>query len=788
MAQKTINIDDFYLKSTWTYKSSSSTTGYYTDPTSPSTASKTVSVDLSSIPAGSRVTSATLSLNNGGGGPAYAIASGVSVRITDSSMNVSSWFSSLPSSLSIKFTFSAWSEGISYYSTTKTGSYTNHFSSIILTINYELPNSTGKLNKSSVPANGSTITLTITPTNSAYTHRVDWLLEGNTSSHNHSRTQTLAAGTTTDTWTIASSFADAIPNGTSKTASVTLSTINNGTTIGSVTYTFTITIPSSVTPTVDSGGGISYTVVDGWSGELVQNMSKATLILSGAHAGTGATISSVVFSGWGATANGSVSGSNYTATTGVLTSGGYKTVKAVITDSRGRSLTVTATNLLPVRTYSYPVITSVTAKRCRKEGSSYILDDMGTFVNVSVNYSYWRINNESYQAQNSVVSSNRVVYYKESTASSYTTSPNRLSDGTVTSTAVKNNISGATAIVHGGDATNGAISTDKSYNIRVRIIDALGNIANAVVTVPTTKYVFHFRDGGRAVGIGRAASDTDDSLMINEDWLVSVGGGDISPYGKGAMHNVYKGILLAGVDLNNITDFGYYAVHSDTVDSISNLPVQDVGVLVVRTACDNERGRAASGVYWSGLQLYYTRTGSIYKRYISTSATAGEVSVGAWAKLATVNDVTASNLSGTVPINKGGTGASTLIEAKRGLGVSMPATGSITLPENTVIPGIITNGRKNAVFTISLNKELPSSAAPSSLSGNVYLLTHNGKISLNGSDGPFSILSIGSANITVNQALGIININFTASDTYESSNNVPVSMLVANGGLTLSWS
>ena len=103
-------------------------------------------------------------------------------------------------------------------------------------------NSTIESVTSSVSINGTnTSTVKITRTNDSYTHTVKWTV----GSHTYSATK---VGTSTS-YAIPASWIDALPNSTSGTAKVTVSTYNGSTKIGSdVSKNFTITVPTSVDP------------------------------------------------------------------------------------------------------------------------------------------------------------------------------------------------------------------------------------------------------------------------------------------------------------------------------------------------------------------------------------------------------------------------------------------------------------------------------------------------------------------------------------------------------------
>ena len=133
--------------------------------------------------------------------------------------------------------------------------------------------------------------------------------------------------------------------------------------IGTKTCTLTLTIPSSVKPTISS---LTASRVDGdvpsvWS-IYVQSKSKATLTINGAAGSYGSTIKSYSISGGG------YSGTVSTLTTGFLNSSGTITFTATVTDSRGRT-SAAATVSITVVAYSVPSFSSYNSQRCNSGGT-----------------------------------------------------------------------------------------------------------------------------------------------------------------------------------------------------------------------------------------------------------------------------------------------------------------------------------------------------------------------------------------------------------------------------------
>ena len=696
MATATFAIDDFSLRSTWSVEvvddgyGPSGHTSHYEFGT-PSTPTKSVSVNLASIPSGSRVTSAVLSAKTYGSGVRSAEANNISVDVTNdktgaNAPDVTAWFSNISGgtfgTFTIVFSFTGYASA--------SGSSTCQFTNLALTVNYELPHSTATFNTGSIAA-GQNKTITIVPSNASYTHRIKYALGGRVA-----WSDMLPAGTTTyninvpvnETWL------SELKNATSGTLYFRLFTYNGSTEVGSIQYHYTLTVPTNVVPTAGTftvSPVADGAIPDGWSSLFVQNYSKAQLSLANVQGVYGSTITGVQFTGWGGSVSGTASGTTYSATSGLLTEKGSRTISAIVTDSRGRTTTVTKT--ITVTEYFKPYIQSITAKRCLQDGT---LDDLGTYVRLVVTAAIAPVDG------NNAISATS-TWYKKASDANYTEAGYTFTNNT--------------PVIIG----NGQISTDNAYNIRARLRDKTGALAIGTATVPTATYVLHFRDGGKAIGIGTAASATDNSLTVNSTWSAMIGGADLS---KAYSHIVYQGELASGTDLNNCTTYGYYSVHTASAAGISHMPANEAGTLIVMSTCDDEKSTSVvpTGTWWCGLQAFITiNGGNIYTRYLRTRDTAGVLEYGTWKKLATTDEISATDLVGTVPPSKGGTGQTSLEAANIAIGAGKTMTLS-----QVCFSGVITSSNSEARFTIPLGRRI--TAQHVAVSGTGYIHTASGKI------------------------------------------------------------
>ena len=187
---------------------------------------------------------------------------------------------------------------------------------------------------------------------------------------------TVTAGTTksyTSTYAFPHSL---LPNSTSATITATLYTYSNSgytSLVGSDTKTFTLSVPSSIVPSISSVTLAPYNT-NSWinsKGYWVAGFTRADVTTS-ATAGSGASISSIV-------ATGDITGTGASFRSGVLSSG-TKSVTITVTDSRGRTATRTVTQV--VQAYNSPTATIVSAQRGTYANGTWTADEDGNHIRV----------------------------------------------------------------------------------------------------------------------------------------------------------------------------------------------------------------------------------------------------------------------------------------------------------------------------------------------------------------------------------------------------------------------
>lgn len=345
------------------------------------------------------------------------------------------------------------SAGIWYYTSSNcTGSGTFTLDTIPRASSASVPNFTM----------GTAGTISINRANANFTHTLSVKLGGNT--------YQIASGVSTSyKWTPAlSEWGQRVPNATSVSCTMILDTYNGSTKVGTAEYGFTLYVPTSAVPTISS---LSVSVVNdnatvkGW-GIAVKGYSK----LQWSAAASGASGSSL--KGWAFTAGG-LTGSAASGTTGIIQTAGSITPSIKVTDSRDRTATKTA-SAVTVYDYAAPNVTNAAAYRCDADGNA---DDGGTNVRITLTAHISSVNGKN--------SSTLQYRYKQAGGS----------------------FNGWTAFTSG--AILSGFAADKSYEVELRAVDALGNSKAVSIPIPTESVWLHGKDGGKGAAFGKYAEEDD---------------------------------------------------------------------------------------------------------------------------------------------------------------------------------------------------------------------------------------------------------------------------------------
>lgn len=329
---------------------------------------------------------------------------------------------------------------------------------------------------SSVSVTGSNaVTVAIDRKSSSFTHTVVFAFGS------HSKTTT-GVGTSTS-YAIPQSWLTAIPNATSGTAKVTVTTYSGSTKIGSaVSKNFTLTVPASVVPTI-SGVTIAETEagINAQFGGYVQSKSKAKVIITAAGV-YGSTIKSYKTTLDGKSYSGSA------PTTGTLSTAGNRTVTITVTDSRGRTASTTRT--ITVIAYAAPKINTFTASRANGLGAA---DDNGTMALAKIKFSVSAVNNKN--------SKSYVVEYRQKGTDEWTQAE-----------------AGSVYNYDSSMLLNLNLDTDASFDLRLSVTDFFST-TTATTEIATAFTLVDFNASGKGLAFGKV-SEAENGMEIDMDLSV----------------------------------------------------------------------------------------------------------------------------------------------------------------------------------------------------------------------------------------------------------------------------
>ena len=397
---------------------------------------------------------------------------------------------------------------------------TGGYGSSMVAFNLPLPTikraSTGKVTATEL---GKVATITIDRKNSSFKHTLRYNWDG--------KTGTIATNVDTScNWTLPLDFANTVPNAVYHWGTVYIDTYSGSTKIGTKEVTFNANIPASIKPTL---GGISLsdsnTTVSNLintSNTFVQVLSNIKVAFNNASGAYSSTISNyraeIVGKNLSTTSNG--------GSLGMMNFNGSVTVRATVTDSRGRTSDPVEipVNVLP---YFTPHM-SFTAQR---SGS------VSTTLTVTRNARIAPLTVGGKQKNKMIIS----FKYKEHSATNYTTDTGSAGGTWTTIDNLTNSRANLAA----------TFSTLKTYDIIGKIEDAFTSY-EFLATVGTEKFPIAIRPD--RVGFGKTPENAN---AVDSDWVFKYKNKDIQHHQLTA--NDGTAIMLPdGTDLNTVTACGFY--------------------------------------------------------------------------------------------------------------------------------------------------------------------------------------------------------------------------------------
>lgn len=376
--------------------------------------------------------------------------------------------------------------------------------------------STGKVTATEL---GKVATITIDRKNSSFKHTLRYNWDG--------KTGTIATNVDTScNWTLPLDFANTVPNADYHWGTVYIDTYSGSTKIGTKEVTFNANIPASIKPTL---GGISLsdsnTTVSNLintSNTFVQVLSNIKVAFNNASGAYSSTISNyraeIVGKNLSTTSNG--------GSLGMMDFNGSVTVRATVTDSRGRTSDPVEipVNVLP---YFTPHM-SFTAQR---SGSA------STTLTVTRNARIAPLTVGGKQKNKMIIS----FKYKEHSATNYTTDTGSAGGTWTTIDNLTNSRANLAA----------TFSTLKTYDIIGKIEDAFTSY-EFLATVGTEKFPIAIRPD--RVGFGKTPENAN---AVDSDWVYKYKNKDIQHH-KLTNNNGQIIQVARNTDMNTIVETGFY--------------------------------------------------------------------------------------------------------------------------------------------------------------------------------------------------------------------------------------
>ena len=376
--------------------------------------------------------------------------------------------------------------------------------------------STGKVTATEL---GKVATITIDRKNSSFKHTLRYNWDG--------KTGTIATNVDTScNWTLPLDFANTVPNADYHWGTVYIDTYSGSTKIGTKEVTFNANIPASIKPTL---GGISLsdsnTTVSNLintSNTFVQVLSNIKVAFNNASGAYSSTISNyraeIVGKNLSTTSNG--------GSLGMMNFNGSVTVRATVTDSRGRT-----SDPIEIPVNVLPYFTPHMSFTAQRSGSA------STTLTVTRNARIAPLTVGGKQKNKMIIS----FKYKEHSVANYTTDTGSAGGTWTTIDNLTNSRANLAA----------TFSTLKTYDIIGKIEDAFTSY-EFLATVGTEKFPIAIRPD--RVGFGKTPENAN---AVDSDWVFKYKNKDIQHH---KLTNINGQIIQVArnTDMNTIVETGFY--------------------------------------------------------------------------------------------------------------------------------------------------------------------------------------------------------------------------------------
>lgn len=316
---------------------------------------------------------------------------------------------------------------------------------------------------------GQSGTLTVVKPGNGYTFRFSYAFGGasGTLESGDVRQVSHAAGRAVYRWRVPEELAQQIPDALRGTGTMSMAVYSGAEQVGSVQTAFTAYVPPSMAPTasVQVSAVSDNTAVSGW-GVCVQGLSRVQYTVTAAGAG-GASVQACRFTCGGQTVAG-LSGK-----TAPIAAAGTLIPSAVVTDSRGRSVTAES-EAVTVYAYHRPALAAEVI-RCKAGGTAA---EDGAYLKVTGTASC-----ASVGGRNTV----QVRVRWRPAGGSW---------------------SGYTTLVNGAETVvGGGLAADAAYEAEVSAVDTAGGVRTVRQLLPPVSPVtLHLHSGGRGAAFGKRST------------------------------------------------------------------------------------------------------------------------------------------------------------------------------------------------------------------------------------------------------------------------------------------